>query len=78
MVRKVNGASVASIRKALGIPQNALAARAAITPPFLSQIEHGARQPSAEVMRKLADGLGVPLDAISHVVTVPHPEEAAS
>ena len=78
MVRKVNGASVASLRKALGIPQNSLAARAGITPPFLSQIEHGARQPSADTMRKLADGLGVPLDAISHVVPIPEPGQAAS
>jgi transcriptional regulator with XRE-family HTH domain len=78
MVRKVNGASVASLRKALGIPQVSLAARAGITPPFLSQIEHGARQPSPTVLRLLADGLGVPLDAISHVVVVPQPEETAS
>ena len=78
MNRKVNGATVASLRKALGIPQNSLAARAGITPPFLSQIEHGVRQPSPGTLRKLADGLGVPLDAISHVVTTPEPEGMAS
>ena len=74
MTRKVNGATVASLRKALGISQVSLAARARITPPFLSQIEHGQRQPSPEVLRRLATELGVPLDAISHTVA----EQAAS
>lgn len=77
MVRKVNGASVSALRKALGISQVSLAARAGITPPFLSQIEHGARQPSPDVLRRLALGLGEPLDAISYVVPdLPEPESS--
>ena len=78
MNRKANGAAVATIRKALGISQTSLAARSRITPPFLSQIEHGDRQPSPEVLRRLADELGVPLDAISYPVRSPEPEQAAS
>ena len=76
MNRKVNGAAVATIRKALGISQASLAARARITPPFLSQIEHGQRQPSPEVLRRLATELGVAVDAISY--PAPEPERAAS
>jgi transcriptional regulator with XRE-family HTH domain len=75
MNRKVNGAAVGTIRKALGMRQDALAAGAGITAAYLSQIEHGHRQqPAPEVMRRLADALGVPLDSI----TYPVPEVAAS
>jgi transcriptional regulator with XRE-family HTH domain len=68
--RKVNGAAIASLRKALGISQRTLAARAAIAPAYLSQIEHSERHPGPEVIRRLADELGVPLNAITYPVAV--------
>jgi len=76
MNRKANGASIATIRKALGIPQMALAGRVGVTKSYMSQIESGARQPAPDVLRRIADELGVKLDAISY--PVPDPEVAAS
>jgi transcriptional regulator with XRE-family HTH domain len=78
MNRKANGASIASLRQLVGISQRTLATRAGIAAPFLSQIEHGVRQPSPVVLRRLATELGVPLDAITSVVPEPEPEQAAS
>ncbi len=79
MSRKVNGLAIASIRKAIGMPQRVLADRAGITAPFLSQIEHGERQPSVQVLRRLADELGVAVAAITYPVPEPDlPEAAAS
>ena len=78
MNRKANGASIATIRNLAGISQRALATRAGIAAPFLSQIEHGIRQPSPTVLRRLATELGVSLDSITSVVPTPEPEQAAS
>ena len=72
MNRKANGATIRAIRKALGIPQVSLAARVGITKAYLCQIERGSReQPSPDVLHRIADELGVPLDAISYPVPVP-------
>jgi transcriptional regulator with XRE-family HTH domain len=70
MNRRVNGAALATIRKALGMQQVALAADAGITAQFLSQIEHGVRQPAPDVAKRLADALGASL----HAITYPVPE----
>jgi len=80
MARTANGASIASHRKLIGLSQRALANQAGIAAPFLSQIEHGDRQPSPAVLRRLADALGVPLAAITNAVPEPEPgdEQAAS
>ncbi len=74
MNRKANGASIGTIRKALGIPQVALAGRLGIDKSYMSQIEHGARQPAADLLSRIAETLGVPLDAISY----PVPEAAGA
>lgn len=66
MNRKANGAAIGSLRKALGVRQIALAASAGISAQFLSQIEHGVRQPSPPVLRLIADELGVTLEAVSY------------
>lgn len=68
--RKVNGASVKALREALGISNRTLASRAEINPGYLTKIEQGSRQPTPPVMVKLANGLGVPLEAISYSVMV--------
>lgn len=68
--RKVNGAAVRAFRQTVGIKQTDLALRANVTSGTLSRIESGARQPSPPVARKLADGLGVSLEAITYPVTV--------
>lgn len=66
--RKTNGAAISALRKALGISQEALAGRANISAPYLSQIENAGRQPAEAVTRRLSDELGVALDAISYPV----------
>jgi len=66
--RQLNGATVRELREALGISQGDLAARIGITRPTLSNIErrvHGVRPVTC---RKIADALGVPLDAITYPV----------
>lgn len=75
MRRKANGAAIAALREALGMQQGALAANAGIKGPFLSQIENGLRQPSPQVIHKLAIELGVSLEAITYPV---YAETAAS
>ena len=76
MNRKANGAAIVALRKAIGIQQVSLAGRIGITKPYMSQIEHGIRQPAPDVLRRIADELGVKLEAISY--PVPEPEEVAS
>jgi|SRR5215211_406040 len=41
-----------------------VAAMAGISNPYLSQIEHGLRAPSAEVLKTIAASLGIPADAL--------------
>ena len=76
MNRKANGASIATIRKALGIQQVALAGRLGVDKSYMSQIEHGARQPAAALLGRIAAELGVPLESISY--PVPEPDGVAS
>lgn len=64
--RKINGASVRVIREALGIRHRDLVTRVGFTAGTLTHIERGARQVSAETQRKIADALGVPLEAITY------------
>jgi transcriptional regulator with XRE-family HTH domain len=48
------------------VPQGVLASLAGISPGYLTLIEQGKRRPSPEVIEKIANGLGVKLDAISY------------
>ena len=68
--RRVNGTTVRVVREALGIRHGDLAKRVGISPSFLTRIEQGARQPSPAITTGLANGLGVPLEAITFPVTV--------
>ena len=54
------GPTIRSLRDQAGLSQAALAARADISAPFLSQIEAGAREPSLATVRAIGDALGVP------------------
>ncbi|WP_431856709.1 helix-turn-helix domain-containing protein [Azospirillum sp.] len=49
-------------REHRGLTQEQLAARAGIAKPFLSQLETGARKPSVDTVKALADVLAVDLD----------------
>ena len=66
--RRSNGASIRALRESLGIPHGKFAIRCSISPGYLTNIEKGIKQPSAEVARRIADELGVPLDAVTYPV----------
>ena len=68
--RLANGASIRAIREALGVSVSAFAPRCDISQGYLSRVELGDKQPSPTALRAIADALGVPLDAISYVVTL--------
>lgn len=76
MPRKTNGSTIRVIREALGIKQNELAVRAGIKPGSLSEIETGKVQPRIATTRRIADELGVSLDAITYPVADPAPVTA--
>ncbi|MGY1773548.1 helix-turn-helix domain-containing protein [Blastococcus sp. SYSU D00813] len=67
-LRRANGSAIRAIREAVGIKHGDLARTAGISAGYLSNIEAGRKQPAPDVMRALADRLGVPLDAITYVI----------
>ncbi len=71
--RAINGAAVRELRDALGLSQRDLAARCDITQGALSNIETGKFAASPVMARKLADGMGVSLAAITYPVPEPEP-----
>lgn len=66
--RRILGGAVKRLREARDITQDALALGAEVHPAYLSNIERGKRQPSIEVITRIADRLGVSLDDISYEV----------
>lgn len=64
--RRINGPAVRVIRELTGIRHMDLAARAEISKGSLTHVENGSRNVSAATLRKIAMGLGVPLEAISY------------
>ena len=68
--RVVNGPSIRAIRELLGVSISAFAPRCGVSQGYLSRVELGDKQPSPTALRAIADALGVPLDAISYVVTL--------
>lgn len=67
--RLVHGPAVRAIRKALGIPQQALALDVGVSAGYMANIEKGRKQPSDAVARKIADRLQLTLDEITYVVS---------
>ena len=68
MSRAINRTALREIRDLVGISQRELARRCGITQSAVVCLERGKNGASPEVMRKLADALGVPLDAITNPV----------
>lgn len=58
------GKAIRIVREAKGIRLAVLAERSGVSVPFLSLVEHGDRQPSLAVLRKIADGLGIPAEVL--------------
>lgn len=76
--RQAHGAAIRAIREAVGIPVGTFAVRCLISQGYMSNIELGAKQPTSEVLRRIADELGVSLDAVSYVLpNCDHEEHAA-
>jgi len=62
----INGVAVRAIREAKGWPSGRFATSCQISTGYLSNIERGEKpRASAEVVRRIADVLGVPLAAIT-------------
>lgn len=78
MARIINAPALREIRRLVGISQRELARRCGLNESTVTSIELGRHGVSPTVMRKLADHLGVPLDAITIAVPEPEPEKAAS
>ena len=52
------------MRSARGLSQETLAVDAGVAAPYLSGIERGARNPTVDVLDRLATALGVEVDAL--------------
>lgn len=59
------GKAVKSVRTARGLTQEDLAAKADLHPTYISDVERGVRNPSWDVIARLADGLGVSVAVIA-------------
>ena len=72
--RRTNGVAIRALREALGISVQDLAASVGIDRTALWRIERDGTQPRPGTLRKIADRLGVSLDAITSRVPEPEPE----
>ncbi len=59
-----NGAAIRAIRQAYGLTREEVAAAAEISPGALANIENGYRDSTPPVLRRVAERLHVPLDAV--------------
>ena len=68
--RQILGGAVKRLREAKGITQDRLATDAGIHFAYLSNVERSQKQPSVDVMCRLANALGVDLDDISYMAAI--------
>lgn len=68
MGRRANPASIRAFREAVGIRISDLARDVEISVAYACNIEAGRKEPSPAVVRRIADRLGVKLDAITYPV----------
>ena len=59
------GKAVKTVRTAQGLTQEDLAAKADLHPTYISDVERGARNPSWDVIARIAEGMGVPVAVIA-------------
>ncbi|MFD2116540.1 helix-turn-helix domain-containing protein [Paenibacillus yanchengensis] len=67
---KLIGENIRTIRKAQGLSQEQLALRADINASYMGQVERGEKNPTIDVLNKIASALHRPL---SELVTLPAP-----
>lgn len=65
--RRANGAAIRAIREALGHPHGKFAVSCGISPGYLTNIEKGVKDPSPQVLTRIAEQLGVDKAAIIYV-----------
>ena len=58
------GKAIRIVREAKGMRLATLAQHAGVSVPFLSLVENGERQPSLDVLRRVADGLSIPSEVL--------------
>lgn len=58
------GKTIRIIRQAKGLKLNDLAIASKVSTPFLSLVESGQREPSLDVLRRVAKALAVPSEAL--------------
>lgn len=58
------GKSIRRLRNERSLSQQELAEQADLTPSFLSLVENGRRRPSLAVLRRIADALQLPEEAL--------------
>lgn len=59
------GKAVKAVRTAQGLTQEDLAAKADLHPTYISDVERGARNPSWDVIARIAEGMEVPAATIA-------------
>lgn len=57
------------IRLLSGIRQNDFATQCLVSPSYLNNLEAGRKQPAEDMLKRLADQLGVEIYEISYVIT---------
>ena len=58
------GKTIRILRQAKSLKMTSVAKSSGVSVPYLSLVENGDRQPSLEVMRRIASTLGVPSEAL--------------
>jgi len=58
------GSAIRIVREAKGMKLGSLAKAAGLSAPFLSLVESGAREPSLAALRRVAEALAVPVEAL--------------
>lgn len=76
--RVAHGPAIRAIRETTGASISAFAPRVGVTQGYMSNVELGHKQPTVEFMARVAQALGVPLDAVSYVIPACQNCEAAA
>lgn len=77
LLRAELGGAIRKLRKSRGLTLVQLAERAALSHPFLSQLERGLTRPSMPSLHRIARALGTTQQALMATATVPHPDGSA-
>lgn len=70
------GSYIRSQRTAAQISLRALAEKAGVSNPYLSQVERGLRRPSAAILTQIADGLSISAESLLVKAGILRPTEA--